>query len=85
MRYLILLILFSFSFSECDQLNQLQCSSNADCEWVESFTNGNCSNLNGENPVSGMVCFVDNITCIVRGCIIINRKESRIGRVMFFD
>ena len=45
MRYLILLTLFSFSFSECDQLNQLQCSSDADCEWVESFTTGNCSNL----------------------------------------
>ena len=43
MRYLILTLLLSFSFSECDDLSALQCSSNADCEWIEDVEIGNCS------------------------------------------
>ena len=45
MRYLILTLLLSFSFSECDDLNVLQCSSNTDCEWVEDITTGSCSSF----------------------------------------
>ncbi|MDC0145289.1 dockerin type I repeat-containing protein, partial [bacterium] len=49
MRYLILTLLLSFSFSECDDLNALQCSSNTDCEWVEDIETGNCGNLSGDD------------------------------------
>ena len=45
MRYLILTLLLSFSFSECDDLNVLQCSSNTDCEWIEDVTTGSCSSF----------------------------------------
>ena len=45
MRYLILTLLLSFSFSECDELNLIQCSSNADCEWIENIELGNCSDI----------------------------------------
>ena len=45
MRYLILTLLLSFSFSECDVLNALQCNSNTDCEWVEDITTGSCSSF----------------------------------------
>ena len=49
MRYLILTLLLSFSFSECDDLNALQCGTNTDCEWVEDIESGNCSNFNNSN------------------------------------
>ena len=45
MKYLILTLLLSFSFSECDVLNALQCNSNTDCEWVEDITTGSCSSF----------------------------------------
>ena len=45
MRYFILTLLLSFSFSECDDLNALQCSSNTDCEWIEDITTGSCSSF----------------------------------------
>ena len=45
MRYLILTLLLSFSFSECDQFNQLQCNSNTDCEWIEDIDYGSCGSL----------------------------------------
>jgi hypothetical protein len=45
---LIPILLFSFSFSECDQLNQLQCSSNTDCEWIENIETEWCS-ANNQN------------------------------------
>ena len=45
MRYFILTLLFSFIFSECDDLNVLQCSSNADCEWIEDIDYGSCGSL----------------------------------------
>ena len=45
MRYFILTLLLSFSFSECDDLNALQCSSNTDCEWIEDVTTGSCSSF----------------------------------------
>ena len=45
MRYLILTLLLSFSFSECDELTQMQCSSNTDCEWIEDVTTGSCSSF----------------------------------------
>ena len=43
MKYLMLTLLLSFSFSECDNLNLLQCSSNTDCEWIEDINNYSCS------------------------------------------
>ena len=45
MRYLILALLLSFSFSECDDFNLLQCSSNTDCEWVEDVEIIYCNTL----------------------------------------
>jgi hypothetical protein len=45
MRYLFFLLLFSFSFSECDDFNMLQCSSNTDCEWVEDVEIIYCNTL----------------------------------------
>ena len=45
MRYLILTLLLSFSFSECDELNALQCGANTDCEWVEDIDYGSCGSL----------------------------------------
>ena len=45
MRYLILTLLLSFSFSECDDLSVLQCSSNASCEWIEDIDYMNCDNF----------------------------------------
>ena len=56
MRYFILTLLFSFSFSECDQFNQLQCSSNADCEWIEDINLESCDSFGNSgscNSVSG--------------------------------
>jgi len=49
MRYFILTLLLSFSFSECTDLNALQCGTNTDCEWVEDIESGNCSNFNNSN------------------------------------
>ena len=43
MRYFILTLLLSFTFSECDELTEMQCASNADCEWFEDIEYGNCS------------------------------------------
>ena len=45
MRYIILTLLLSFSFSECDDLNALQCGANTDCEWIEDVTTGSCSSF----------------------------------------
>ena len=45
MRYLILTLLLSFSFSECDNLSALQCGTNTDCEWIEDVTTGSCSSF----------------------------------------
>ena len=45
MKYLILTLLLSFSFSECDDLSLLQCSSNTDCEWVEDVEIIYCNTL----------------------------------------
>ena len=43
MRYFILTLLLSFTFSECDELTEMQCASNADCEWFEDIEIGDCS------------------------------------------
>ena len=56
MRYLILTLLLSFSFSECDDLNALQCSSNPDCEWIEDISLESCDSFGNSgscNSVSG--------------------------------
>ena len=56
MRYFILTLLLSFSFSECDDLNALQCSSNTDCEWIEDISLESCSSFGNSgscNSVSG--------------------------------
>ena len=45
MRYLILTLLLSFSFSECTDLNALQCGTNTDCEWVEDIETENCYDI----------------------------------------
>lgn len=46
MKYVILTLLLSFSFSECSEMNELQCSSNSNCEWINNVESGNCSNFN---------------------------------------
>ena len=46
MRYFILALLLSFSFSECTNLNATQCDSNPDCEWIEDIEWGNCGDYN---------------------------------------
>ena len=56
MRYFILTLLLSFTFSECDQFNQLQCNSNPECEWIEDTYTGNCSNLNGVTACEAAGC-----------------------------
>ena len=76
MRYLILTLLLSFSFSECDDLNALQCSSNTDCEWIEDITTGSCSSLsNSQQCNSAPGCNWDCIQwgwwynwCYTYGC-----------------
>ena len=45
MKYLTILLLITLSFSECDELNLIQCSSNSDCEWIENIELGNCSDI----------------------------------------
>ena len=65
MKYLILTLLFSFSFTECDGLNALQCSSNTDCEWIEDITTGSCSSFsNSQQCDSTQGC---NWDCIEMG------------------
>jgi hypothetical protein len=49
MRYIILTLLLNFSFSECEQLNQPQCNSNTDCEWIATYQSYNCNNFNNSN------------------------------------
>ena len=56
MRYLILTLLLSFSFSECDELTEIQCTSNADCEWFEDISLESCDSFGNSgscNSVSG--------------------------------
>ena len=64
MRYLFFLLLFSFSFSECTDLNLLECNSNTDCEWIEEIEAGNCGNLWGDdcelNPECNWECWSDD-------------------------
>ena len=45
MRYFILTLLLSFTFSECDELTEMQCASNADCEWITTYQWYNCNNF----------------------------------------
>ena len=66
MRYLILILLLSFSFSECDDLNVVQCSSNTDCEWIEDIVNMSCSGFTIETCNMQDECFLDQ-DCIQWG------------------
>jgi hypothetical protein len=43
MKYLFFMLMLSFSFSECTDLNVLQCNSDTDCEWIEDINNYSCS------------------------------------------
>ena len=45
MRYFILTLLLSFTFSECNDLNALQCGANIECEWIEDIDYGSCGSL----------------------------------------
>ena len=60
MRYLILTLLLSFSFSECDLLNQDQCDSNSYCEWTENIETGSCSSLAWQICENYPGCWVDS-------------------------
>ena len=43
MKLLIFISLCGFIFPVCEELTQIQCDSNADCEWFEDIDYGNCS------------------------------------------
>ena len=57
MKYLILTLLLSFSFSECDELTEMQCASNADCEWIENIETEWCSSNNQSECLEQDVCY----------------------------
>ena len=57
MRYFILTLLLSFTFSECDELTEMQCASNADCEWIENIETDWCSSNNQSECLEQDVCY----------------------------
>ena len=59
MRYFILALLLSFSFSECTNLNATQCDSNPDCEWIEDIVYENCSSFNEDQCDASPYCEYD--------------------------
>ena len=46
MKFIYLFVFSSFIHSQCVDYNQSECGNNANCEWVESFAYGNCSQFN---------------------------------------
>ena len=45
----VLIFLGSFLYSQCDDYNEFQCSSDNYCEWIENMESGSCGSLSGSN------------------------------------
>ena len=47
-RLFCLVLLISFSYSECDGYNEFQCTENETCEWIEDIEIGQCSQFDDD-------------------------------------
>ena len=42
---IISLCLFGFIYSQCSEMNYLECNNGINCEWIEDISYGSCSLL----------------------------------------
>ncbi len=52
--YFIALFLFGFIFSECADMNKLDCMLSVDCDWDENMVTGNCDNFSSSSTCSNI-------------------------------
>ena len=52
--YFIGLLLFGFIFSECADMNKLDCMLSVDCDWDENMVTGNCANFSSSSTCSNI-------------------------------
>lgn len=45
-RFFYMVLFVSFSYSECVDYNEFECTENQTCEWIEDIEWGSCSNYN---------------------------------------
>ena len=55
----IIIFLFSFIYSQCENFNVLQCNSNDNCDWIVDIEYGNCSSLTESQCDSNSNCYYD--------------------------
>ena len=52
--FFISIVFTNFIFAQCENYNQLQCSNNINCEWVEDIESENCSDWSYSNQCNAI-------------------------------
>ncbi len=59
-KYLIIILLGGITYTQCNDFLESQCITDSNCDWIENFSYGSCSNLSWQVCNNYEGCYVDS-------------------------